>query len=509
MQIKRQRSLSKNRQGLLVVVVVVVIVSVLLLLSLGTVLSSSSSSNSGNYRDGDEGVVCDSSSSTSSSNAAEQCVLLNSEDSSSFNSSGPTAVAVCADAVSENCTERSRNDGCIKDFGNMQQDCPATCLLCTTNSSVNATTTPSSSKNTNTMQQQVQNIYSDQPQWIVVASNSGHDAKAAMQDFVHRVDDYMYHQVYADAAVDGFSMTDRLACKNRHEQCTYWAHGGECQVNPEYMKLSCAPACFSCHELEFQRRCRNPQQQVDAQATAAWTSPFGGDLNRMFERIVSDAQYQSKVNILSRPRVNETTTTTEIIPDGPWVIVLDDFLTTEECETMIQLGHNCSDDNGLGFQRSVDQSPDLQLAGNLQSVVTQHRTSSTAWCTNDACANHIVTQRIVQKMEHLTNISHQNYEYLQLLQYTVGQSYGYHHDYTTDHLLRPQGPRILTVFCYLNNVEAGGGTRFSLLNLVCWSNAFFAMLYLDQEIHDYYFSSLHISLSLFLQRRSHPNKAES
>ena len=30
---------------------------------------------------------------------------------------------------------------------------------------------------------------------------------------------------------------------------------------------------------------------------------------------------------------------------------------------------------------------------------------------------------------------------------------------------KPQGPRILTVFFYLNDVDAGGGTRFNTLNI--------------------------------------------
>jgi prolyl 4-hydroxylase len=40
-----------------------------------------------------------------------------------------------------------------------------------------------------------------------------------------------------------------------------------------------------------------------------------------------------------------------------------------------------------------------------------------------------------------------------------------HHDYIESGRERPTGPRILTAFLYLNDVEEGGGTRFSDLDL--------------------------------------------
>jgi prolyl 4-hydroxylase len=40
-----------------------------------------------------------------------------------------------------------------------------------------------------------------------------------------------------------------------------------------------------------------------------------------------------------------------------------------------------------------------------------------------------------------------------------------HHDYIPHQADRQCGPRILTFFLYLNDVEAGGGTNFPQLNL--------------------------------------------
>ena len=40
-----------------------------------------------------------------------------------------------------------------------------------------------------------------------------------------------------------------------------------------------------------------------------------------------------------------------------------------------------------------------------------------------------------------------------------------HHDYIEHNLNRQQGVRILTAYLYLNDVEAGGGTKFTGLDL--------------------------------------------
>lgn len=93
-------------------------------------------------------------------------------------------------------------------------------------------------------------------------------------------------------------------------------------------------------------------------------------------------------------------------------------------------------------------------------------------------------------MEKLVGIPESNYEHFQLLRYEVGQKYGVHHDYIDSQVARAPGPRvsarvdflafaknqphsplllkqILTVFLYLNDVEAGGGTNFpDVANLV-------------------------------------------
>jgi prolyl 4-hydroxylase len=62
-----------------------------------------------------------------------------------------------------------------------------------------------------------------------------------------------------------------------------------------------------------------------------------------------------------------------------------------------------------------------------------------------------------------------------------------HHDYIAHNIDRQQGVRILTVFLYLNDVEAGGGTHFNRLNITVMPKQGRALLWpsvLNHRPHD-------------------------
>lgn len=63
------------------------------------------------------------------------------------------------------------------------------------------------------------------------------------------------------------------------------------------------------------------------------------------------------------------------------------------------------------------------------------------------------------KIEALLGIPFENSEYFQLLKYAEGEFYREHNAYHPNHV-KHTGVRILTVFLYLNTIEAGGGTNF-------------------------------------------------
>lgn len=73
----------------------------------------------------------------------------------------------------------------------------------------------------------------------------------------------------------------------------------------------------------------------------------------------------------------------------------------------------------------------------------------------------LVAQRIVN----VTKIPIPNSEHLQILRYRSDQFYESHHDFIDHHVERPCGPRILTFFLYLSDVQSGGGTLFNELDI--------------------------------------------
>jgi prolyl 4-hydroxylase len=196
------------------------------------------------------------------------------------------------------------------------------------------------------------------------------------------------------------------------------------------MLLKCAPACQSCDQLNFETRCPFDKEP------AAWKE---GDLNNMFAHIVKEFP------------------NAEVLSSDPWVVIVDDFLSDEECTRLIALGGD------LGYNLSKDVGG-TNFDGTVLSVESKSRTSTNAWCT-DGCYEDPISNQVHQKLDDLTMLPRGNGEYLQLLKYEVGQFYGDHHDYIEMDVERPQGVRLLTVFLYLNDVEAGGGTNFPLLDI--------------------------------------------
>ena len=157
---------------------------------------------------------------------------------------------------------------------------------------------------------------------------------------------------------------------------------------------------MSCEQLDLKFRC-----PFDPNAPTAWNP---GDLNRFFENLVHDSVYKDK-NLQvhwspDKPFRNEP---------GPWIVTIDDFLSPEECERMIQLGHN------QGYVRSTTVGPVRHLDGTIDVNVLSHRTSSTAWCNQTECLDDPLAKGVVKRIENLTGIPYVNSEYLQLLKYEV------------------------------------------------------------------------------------------
>jgi len=341
--------------------------------------------------------------------------------------------AVCMDIFGNECADyvaesqgTTLEEACIEHFAEMSRGCRKSCHLCDNVEPTDVRTL-------------VLSPFSRlHPQSVAGTP----EQQQTMLEYNRKVEEYMYQQVYPEP---GFNEV-KVECQNRHELCLFWAAAGECEANPAYMKMQCAPSCLSCGDLSFKGRC-----PFDENAPTALSKE--GDLDNLFRRMVTEEQFQQYTpTVLSQPDPPADSG----ILQGPWVVTLDNFISEEECDVMIELGRQ------KGYERSQDVGA-KKFDGTYDGQVNQGRTSTNAWCVED-CWQHNVTQAIHERMEEVIRIPRGNYEHLQLLNYQEGQRYEEHHDYIEHHLDRFPGVRILTVFLYLNDVEAGGGTYFPRLN---------------------------------------------
>jgi prolyl 4-hydroxylase len=229
---------------------------------------------------------------------------------------------------------------------------------------------------------------------------------------------------------------------------------------------------MTCDLIDMEQRCPKLQDPDPAL--------IPGGLNKMFERILRTApgnrtlseeerrdlqtsgMPEYTVHAHSRPSDEPATHISAALDKSlpPWVVTFENFLTDEECEALIQLGYK------YGYKRSEDVGA-KQFDGSHAGVQSEKRTSENAWCSEfHGCRKEEVPARIHERMAAVMGIPPQNSEDLQLLKYEKGQFYKTHHDFIPHQVDRHCGPRILTFFLYLNDVEAGGGTNFPQLDLV-------------------------------------------
>mmetsp|Transcript_695 Transcript_695/g.1042 ORF Transcript_695/g.1042 Transcript_695/m.1042 type:complete len:521 (+) Transcript_695:32-1594(+) len=274
-------------------------------------------------------------------------------------------------------------------------------------------------------------------------------------ELIKEVKEYMENDVMVKPEYEKV----RKECQNRHELCAFWAVIGECDANPSYMTLTCAPSCKTCHLIDVEARC-----PIDPDAKDAL---LPGDLNKMFEKITDtspESEYTKYTSVVHSRPLPENHEPADLFSDrelgykiGPWVVTFDSFLTDEECDKLIALGF------GQGYKRSEDVGA-KKFDGTYSGVQSTGRTSENAWC-KDECEKDPVTHQVVERMANFTGVPPNNYEQLQILKYDVGQFYQVHHDYIEHQEQRQCGPRVLTFFLYLNDVEEGGGTHFKDLDL--------------------------------------------
>lgn len=225
-------------------------------------------------------------------------------------------------------------------------------------------------------------------------------------------------------------------CVDRYpKECPNYAGNGECERNPGWMIVNCASSCSACHLRDPKVRCNRSHLNIS-------TEPIyrPGDMNDMFSSIVRDfPQY-----------------TPTVISTSPWVVEFHDFIADEEIYAILDSVHN-------NWERSTDTGK-MNEFGETGRTLSTSRTSNNAWCRRECEENELV-QNVMKKIEQVTRIPKTHFESFQILRYEVGQYYRTHNDMGPRQVQLSCGPRILTFFLYLSDVQEGGETVFPNLNI--------------------------------------------
>lgn len=225
-------------------------------------------------------------------------------------------------------------------------------------------------------------------------------------------------------------------CADRHAKCTSMARRGQCSRSPGWMIVNCPRACEACHLLDPKVRCN--RESLNISTTPAFAE---GKMNEMFGRIAETFGDRYGVSIVST---------------SPWIVTFENFLTDAEVDALIS--------TNTQWERSTDTG-NMNAFGETGRVVSQSRTSSNSWCRG-ACESHPKVQSIMHKIQEVTTVPQENFEAIQVLRYELGQKYNTHHDASFKQARLACGPRVLTFFLYLSDVEEGGETAFPLVRIV-------------------------------------------
>lgn len=141
--------------------------------------------------------------------------------------------------------------------------------------------------------------------------------------------------------------------------------------------------------------------------------------------------------------------------DSPSVFTIDNFLNNEQCDHMIKI--------------SKDSMKNSLVSSDNKGVVSSGRNSENTWIKHDYDKT---TYTIAQMISQLVQIPLENAESFQVIHYNENSEYRNHydswiHNYSEKTLrcMKYGGARIKTALVYLNEVESGGSTHMTKLNI--------------------------------------------
>ncbi len=218
--------------------------------------------------------------------------------------------------------------------------------------------------------------------------------------------------------------TLNAADEDSYQLCPRWAASNGCAI--EFVRHECAASCPLESCLSSDDPCA---EQPDS---------------------VQPGQLISIARAAAANRALEPT----IVSEDPPIVVLDRFATETEMANIVEIVESIgfgASGSSCAFKRGVCNS------SSFSCVPIKHNT----------CWNHEAMRTLEQRMLAVLSLPADNCEPLRFFRYRPGQTFALHHDAAGQTLARdsPGGPRVLTIYTFLSEVEAGGHFRFPALNL--------------------------------------------
>ena len=144
-----------------------------------------------------------------------------------------------------------------------------------------------------------------------------------------------------------------------------------------------------------------------------------------------------------------------LLHSDPLVETHDNILTDEECKHFIKI--------------SKDHLQNALVSSDKEGVISSGRTGKNTWIAHD---HDEVTLQVGQRIAKIVGLPLENAEKYQIIYYGKDQEYRRHYD-SWDHngsektlrCMKYGGARLVTALCYLNDVEEGGGTQMTSLDI--------------------------------------------
>jgi prolyl 4-hydroxylase len=155
--------------------------------------------------------------------------------------------------------------------------------------------------------------------------------------------------------------------------------------------------------------------------------------------------------------------------EEPLILVLENVLSDEECDGLIELSKDKMNRSKIGVTHEVNEI----------------RTSSSMFFQEN---EYDILTKIEKRISTIMNIPVEHGEGIQILKYTPGQEYKAHFDFFTSSSTAAKNNRISTIILYLNDVEHGGETFFPKLNFSVFPRkgmaVYFEYFYNDKNLNE-------------------------